>query len=82
MSQEHLMGVYNRAPLEVDRGQGARLWSRDGTEYLDCVMGISTNALGHAEGNLWIGVAMSAVLTLIMSYACWRVFKSGWRLKS
>ena len=49
MSNEHLMGVYNRAPLEVDRGQGARLWSTDGTEYLDCVMGISTNALGHAH---------------------------------
>jgi len=43
------MGVYNRAPLEVDRGQGARLWAKDGTEYLDCVMGISTNALGHAN---------------------------------
>jgi acetylornithine/N-succinyldiaminopimelate aminotransferase len=43
------MGVYNRAPLAVDRGQGARLWSTDGTEYLDCVMGISTNALGHAH---------------------------------
>ena len=49
MSTEHLMGVYNRAPLEVERGQGARLWGRDGTEYLDCVMGISTNALGHAH---------------------------------
>ena len=49
MSTEHLMGVYNRAPLEVDRGRGARLWAKDGTEYLDCVMGISTNALGHAH---------------------------------
>lgn len=45
----HLMGVYNRAPLEVDRGRGARLWSRDGVEYLDCVQGISTNGLGHAH---------------------------------
>ncbi len=45
----HLMGVYNRAPLEVDRGRGARLWSVDGTEYLDCVQGISTNGLGHAH---------------------------------
>ncbi len=48
----HLMGVYNRAPLEVERGQGIRLWSRDGTEYLDCVSGISTNALGHANPKL------------------------------
>ena len=49
MSVNHLMGVYNRAPLEVDRGRGARLWAKDGTEYLDMVSGISTNALGHAN---------------------------------
>lgn len=49
MSTEHLMSVYNRAPLEVDRGRGARLWATDGSEYLDCVQGISTNALGHAH---------------------------------
>ena len=48
----HLMGVYNRAPLEVERGQGVRLWATDGTEYLDCVSGISTNALGHANPKL------------------------------
>jgi acetylornithine/N-succinyldiaminopimelate aminotransferase len=49
VSTNHLMGVYNRAPLEVERGRGARLWSTDGTEYLDMVSGISTNALGHAN---------------------------------
>lgn len=49
MSTNHLMGVYNRAPLEVERGRGARLWAKDGTEYLDCVQGISTNGLGHAH---------------------------------
>ncbi len=52
MSTEHLMGVYNRAPLEVERGRGARLWATDGTEYLDCVAGISTNGLGHAHPDL------------------------------
>lgn len=52
MSTNHLMGVYNRAPLEVDRGRGARLWATDGTEYLDCVAGISTNGLGHAHPEL------------------------------
>jgi ABC-2 type transport system permease protein len=38
--------------------------------------------IGHAEGNLAVGVAMSAVLTLLMAWACWAVFRSGWRLKS
>jgi acetylornithine/N-succinyldiaminopimelate aminotransferase len=45
----HLMGVYNRAPLAFERGEGARLWSTDGDMYLDCVAGISTDALGHAH---------------------------------
>jgi acetylornithine/N-succinyldiaminopimelate aminotransferase len=43
------MGVYNRAPLAFDHGKGARLWSTDGDMYLDCVAGISTDALGHAH---------------------------------
>ena len=60
MSTEHLMGVYNRAPLEVDRGRGARLWSTDGTEYLDCVMGISTDGLGHAHPELVAAVTEQA----------------------
>ena len=48
----HLMGVYNRAPLAVDHGKGPRLYATDGTVYLDCVSGISTNALGHAHPRL------------------------------
>ena len=38
--------------------------------------------IGHAESNLAVGVAMTGALTLVMAVACWRVFKSGWRLKS
>jgi len=36
----------------------------------------------HAESTLWIGVAMSAALLVVLAVACWQVFKSGWRLKS
>ena len=43
------MGVYNRAPLAFERGRGARLFSTDGEEYLDCVAGIATDGLGHAH---------------------------------
>ncbi|GAD60487.1 acetylornithine aminotransferase [Brevundimonas abyssalis TAR-001] len=48
----HLMGVYNRAPVEVERGEGARLYATDGTAYLDCVAGIATNSLGHRHPRL------------------------------
>ena len=49
---DHIMGVYNRAPLSVDRGEGSRLWDVDGVEYLDCVAGIATNGLGHCHPKL------------------------------
>jgi ABC-2 type transport system permease protein len=38
--------------------------------------------IGHAEGSVMIGVVMSAVLTLVLAFCCWLVFRSGWRLKS
>jgi len=38
------------APLAVvARGQGARVWDVDGTEYLDFLAGIAVNSLGHAH---------------------------------
>lgn len=45
----HLMGVYNRAPLAFERGEGARLYGTNGEVYLDCVGGIATDALGHCN---------------------------------
>jgi ABC-2 type transport system permease protein len=44
--------------------------------------GFRAGFIGHAEGNLWVGVVMSGVLTVLMGAACWLVFRSGWRLKS
>jgi acetylornithine/N-succinyldiaminopimelate aminotransferase len=49
---DHLMGVYNRAPLSFDRGRGVRLYTDDGVEYLDCMAGIATCGLGHAHPRL------------------------------
>ena len=49
---DHLMGVYNRAPLTFDRGRGVRLITEDGDEYLDCMAGIATCGLGHAHPRL------------------------------
>ncbi len=49
---DHLMGVYNRAPLAFERGEGVRLYSTEGEAYLDCLAGIAVNALGHAHPKL------------------------------
>jgi acetylornithine/N-succinyldiaminopimelate aminotransferase len=49
---DHIMGVYSRAPLAFERGEGARLYTTDGEAYLDCLAGIAVNALGHAHPKL------------------------------
>jgi acetylornithine/N-succinyldiaminopimelate aminotransferase len=46
------MGVYSRTPLAFERGEGVRLYTTDGDEYLDCMAGIAVNALGHANPKL------------------------------
>lgn len=49
---DHIMGVYSRTPLAFERGEGVRLYTTDGEEYLDCLAGIAVNALGHSHPKL------------------------------
>ena len=49
---DHILGVYSRAPLAFERGEGVRLYTEEGEAYLDCLAGIAVNALGHANPKL------------------------------
>jgi acetylornithine/N-succinyldiaminopimelate aminotransferase len=49
---DHLMGCYNRAEVLFERGEGVRLYTPEGEEYLDCLAGIAVNALGHCHPKL------------------------------
>jgi acetylornithine aminotransferase len=40
---------YGTPQLSLVRGEGAKVWDADGTEYTDFVGGIAVNALGHAH---------------------------------
>lgn len=44
-----LLPVYKRAPIELVRGEGVRLFDADGREYVDFTSGIAVNALGYAD---------------------------------
>jgi acetylornithine aminotransferase len=44
-----LMDNYGTPALTLVRGEGAKVWDADGTEYVDLVGGIAVNALGHAH---------------------------------
>ena len=49
---ESLLGLYNRAPIELVRGEGVELFDADGRRYLDFTAGIAVNALGYADEGL------------------------------
>ena len=38
--------------------------------------------IGRADGNLALGAAVTAVLTLLLGVLCWRLFRQGYRLKT
>ncbi|WP_075505979.1 aspartate aminotransferase family protein [Candidatus Pelagibacter communis] len=43
---------YNRKKISFNYGKGSYLYSNDGKKYLDFVMGIAVNSLGHAHPSL------------------------------
>ncbi|MEW5914851.1 MAG: acetylornithine transaminase [Gemmatimonadota bacterium] len=51
-SSSPLLGVYKRAPMELVRGEGVRLYDRDGKAYIDFTAGIGVNALGYGDAGL------------------------------
>jgi predicted acetylornithine/succinylornithine family transaminase len=49
LEREHLVPAYARMPVQFVRGEGARLWDCDGTEYLDFQTGLAVTSLGHGH---------------------------------
>jgi acetylornithine/N-succinyldiaminopimelate aminotransferase len=49
IERECVIPSYARAPVEFVRGEGARLWDAEGSEYLDFLCGISVTSLGHCH---------------------------------
>lgn len=47
-----LLPVYKRAPIELVRGEGIRLYDAEGREYVDFTSGIAVNALGYGDEGL------------------------------
>ena len=47
-----LVHTYNRAPVVIDRGEGAYLYDVDGRRYLDFVGGIAVCGLGYGNAEL------------------------------
>lgn len=49
LEKKHHFQVYNRFPVTLDRGLGAKVWDVNGVEYIDLLAGIAVNNLGHSH---------------------------------
>ncbi|MGH8032551.1 MAG: acetylornithine transaminase [Luteimonas sp.] len=52
LGKRHTLPVYRPRELILERGDGARVWDRDGREYVDFSAGIAVCGLGHNDADL------------------------------
>ncbi|MGA8841079.1 MAG: aspartate aminotransferase family protein [Candidatus Aquilonibacter sp.] len=57
MNDSALLANYNRAPINIVRGEGCYLYDDQGQRYLDFIAGIAVCALGHCHP--WISQAIA-----------------------
>jgi adenosylmethionine-8-amino-7-oxononanoate aminotransferase len=60
------MGAIKSAPFVIVRGEGARIWDRDGKEYLDASAGLWFCSVGH--GRREIAEAAAAQMTTLATH--------------
>lgn len=68
---DHMLPVYARYPVVMERGEGVYLWDTTGNRYLDLMAGLGVNALGHAHPRMVAAMADQAgkVVHLSPQYA-------------
>jgi acetylornithine/N-succinyldiaminopimelate aminotransferase len=52
LGRRYWLPVYKPRDVVLERGEGARVWDRDGRDYVDFGAGIAVNALGHCDPDL------------------------------
>jgi predicted acetylornithine/succinylornithine family transaminase len=60
LEREHVVPAYARMAVQFVRGQGARLWDAEGTEYLDFQGGLAVTSLGHGHPAVVAAIAEQA----------------------
>lgn len=52
LADRYYLPVYAPRQAVLERGEGSRVWDREGREYVDLAAGIAVTALGHANPQL------------------------------
>ena len=67
LDADHVMQTYGRLPVAFVRGEGTKLWDREGNEYLDFLGGLAVTSLGHANPAVADAIAEQARTLLHVS---------------
>jgi predicted acetylornithine/succinylornithine family transaminase len=65
--EDHLLPVYARYPVVMERGEGVYLFDSSGNRYLDLMAGLGVNALGHAHPRMVAAMADQAAKLVHLS---------------
>ncbi|HKX81657.1 MAG TPA: acetylornithine/succinylornithine family transaminase [Nitrososphaera sp.] len=63
----HLATLYQRFPVNLSGGKGARVWDVDGKEYIDCMGGYGVALVGHCNDRVVAAIRRQAE-TLITAH--------------
>ena len=77
MTAASLMTTYQPLDLGFVKGLGARLWDREGREYLDAVAGVAVTNVGHSHPRLVSAICEQAGLLLHTS----NLYSIDWQQK-
>ena len=67
LTDRNIMRTYNRMPVVLVKGAGAKVWDSEGKAYLDFVAGIAVCSLGHAHPKVVEAIREQAGLLMHVS---------------
>lgn len=66
-TDQHIMQTYNRLPIVLVEGKGAKVWDVDGKEYLDFLSGLGVDSVGHCHPEVVAAIQDQAAKLLHVS---------------
>ncbi|MGN6821365.1 MAG: aspartate aminotransferase family protein [Candidatus Nitrosocosmicus sp.] len=65
MNEEYYVGnIYQRFPVDIEKGKGCFLWDNNGREYIDCMGGYGVALVGHCNNRVVEAIKKQAEMLL------------------
>ncbi|MGN6623568.1 MAG: aspartate aminotransferase family protein [Candidatus Nitrosocosmicus sp.] len=65
MNEEYYVGnIYQRFPVDIEKGKGCFLWDKNGREYIDCMGGYGVALVGHCNNRVVEAIKKQAEMLL------------------